>query len=233
MSSGAPAIGSHLLHYHVLSRLGAGGMGEVFLAEDTRLGRQVALKFLVSSDSADTEGRERLVREAQAASVLRSPHIAVTYDLVEHGTDLFIAMEYVEGELLSTRLARGTLAVPEALEIAMQVADALDEAHTRGIVHRDIKSANVMITARQLVKVLDFGLAKFLRQPAGMSAHTMGVTSPGVVLGTLNYMAPEQLRGGDVDHRADLFGLGAVLYETLAGRPPFMADTIPIRPTAS
>ena len=226
MSSGAPAIGSHLLHYHVLSRLGAGGMGEVFLAEDTRLGRQVALKFLVSSDNADTEGRERLVREAQAASVLRSPHIAVTYDLVEHGTDLFIAMEYVEGELLSTRLARGTLAVPEALEIAMQVADALDEAHTRGIVHRDIKSANVMITARQLVKVLDFGLAKFLRKPAGMSALTMGVTSPGVVLGTLNYMAPEQLRGGDVDHRADLFGLGAVLYEMLAGRPPFMADTM-------
>ncbi len=226
MSTGAPAVGSHLLHYHVLSRLGAGGMGEVFLAEDTRLGRQVALKFLVSSDSGDTEGRERLVREAQAASVLRSPHIAVTYDLVEHGTDLFIAMEYVEGELLSTRLARGTLAVPEALEIAMQVADALDEAHTRGIVHRDIKSANVMITARQLVKVLDFGLAKFLRKPAGMSALTIGVTSPGVVLGTLNYMAPEQLRGGDVDHRADLFGLGAVLYEMLAGRPPFMADTM-------
>ena len=226
MSTGAPAVGSHLLHYHVLSRLGAGGMGEVFLAEDTRLGRQVALKFLVSSDSADTEGRERLVREAQAASVLRSPHIAVTYDLVEHGADLFIAMEYVEGELLSTRLARGTLVVPEALEIAMQVADALDEAHTRGIVHRDIKSANVMITARQLVKVLDFGLAKFLRKPSGLSALTMGVTSPGVVLGTLNYMAPEQLRGGDVDHRADLFGLGAVLYEMLAGRPPFMADTM-------
>ncbi len=226
MSSGAPAIGSHLLHYHVLSRLGAGGMGEVFLAEDTRLGRQVALKFLVSSDSADTEARDRLVREAQAASVLRSPHIAVTYDLVEHGTDLFIAMEYVEGELLSTRLARGTLPVPEALEIAMQVADALDEAHTRGIVHRDIKSANVMITARQLVKVLDFGLAKFLRRPDGVTAQTMGVTSPGVVLGTLNYMAPEQLRGGDVDHRADLFGLGAVLYEMLAGRPPFMADTM-------
>ena len=226
MSTGAPAVGSHLLHYHVLSRLGAGGMGDVFLAEDTRLGRQVALKFLVSSDSADTEGRARLVREAQAASMLRSPHIAVTYDLVEHGTDLFIAMEYVEGELLSARLARGTLAVPEALEIAMQVADALDEAHTRGIVHRDIKSANLMITARQLVKVLDFGLAKFLRRPDGMSALTMGVTSPGVVLGTLNYMAPEQLRGGDVDHRADLFGLGAVLYEMLAGRPPFMADTM-------
>ncbi len=226
MAPGVPAVGTQLLHYRVLSRLGAGGMGEVFLAEDTRLGRQVALKFLASSGGDDPEGRERLVREAQAASLLRSPHIAVTYDLVEHGDDLFIAMEYVEGELLSIRLTRGTLAVPEALEIAMQVADALDEAHTRGIVHRDIKSANVMITPRQLVKVLDFGLAKFLRRPGGASAHTMGVTSPGMVLGTLNYMAPEQLRGGDVDHRADLFGLGAVLYEMLAGRPPFMADTM-------
>ncbi len=226
MASGVPAVGTQLLHYRVLSRLGAGGMGEVFLAEDTRLGRQVALKFLASSGGDDPEGRERLVREAQAASLLRSPHIAVTYDLVEHGDDLFIAMEYVEGELLSIRLTRGTLAVPEALEIAMQVADALDEAHTRGIVHRDIKSANVMITPRQLVKVLDFGLAKFLRRPGGASAHTMGVTSPGMILGTLNYMAPEQLRGGDVDHRADLFGLGAVLYEMLAGRPPFMADTM-------
>ena len=226
MASGAPAIGSQLLHYRVLSRLGAGGMGEVFLAEDTRLGRQVALKFLTTSDSADPEGRERLVREAQAASVLRSPHIAVTYDLVEHGDALFIAMEYVEGELLSTRIARGTLAVPEALEIAMQVADALEEAHGRGIVHRDIKSANVMLTGRQLVKVLDFGLAKFLRRPAGLSALTMGVTSPGMVLGTLNYMAPEQLRGADVDARADLFGLGAVLYEMLAGRPPFTAETM-------
>ncbi|MEP7118054.1 MAG: serine/threonine-protein kinase, partial [Acidobacteriota bacterium] len=226
MPSGAPAIGSHLLHYHVLSRLGAGGMGEVFLAEDTRLGRQVALKFLTSSDGADPEGRERLVREAQAASILQSPHIAVTYDLVENGADLFIAMEYVEGELLSARLARGTLAVSEALDIAMQVADALDEAHGRGIVHRDIKSANVMITGKQLVKVLDFGLAKFLRRPAGATAKTFGVTTPGLVLGTLNYMAPEQLRGADVDHRADLFALGAVLYEMLAGRPPFLADTM-------
>ena len=226
MASGVPAVGSQLLHYRVLSRLGAGGMGEVFLAEDTRLGRQVALKFLTSSDSADPEARERLVREAQAASLLRSPHIAVTYDLVEHGADLFIVMEYVEGELLATRLSRGPLATPEALEIAMQVADALDEAHTRGIVHRDIKPANVMLTSRQLVKVLDFGLAKFLRRTDSAAAHTMGVTSPGMVLGTLSYMAPEQLRGSDVDHRADLFGLGAVVYEMLAGRPPFMADSM-------
>ncbi len=225
MPSTAPVAGTQLLQYRVIERLGAGGMGEVFLAEDTRLGRQVALKFLTSADAQDPEARARLIREAQAASVLRSPNVAVTYDLVEHGSDLFIAMEYVEGELLSDRIARSPLAVPEALEIAMQVADALDEAHGQGIVHRDIKSANVMLTKRQLVKVLDFGLAKFLRPQANDGA-TMGMTIPGVVLGTLNYMAPEQLRGGAVDHRADLFAVGAVLYEMLAGRVPFQADTM-------
>lgn len=129
MPPSVPTAGTHLLHYRVIERLGGGGMGEVFLAEDTRLGRQVALKFLTSADAHDPEARSRLVREARAASVLRSPHVAVTYDLVEHGSDLFIAMEYVEGELLSDRVGRGILPVPEALEIAMQVADALDEAH--------------------------------------------------------------------------------------------------------
>ncbi len=226
MPPSVPTAGTHLLHYRVIERLGGGGMGEVFLAEDTRLGRQVALKFLTSADAHDPEARSRLVREARAASVLRSPHVAVTYDLVEHGSDLFIAMEYVEGELLSDRVGRGILPVPEALEIAMQVADALDEAHGHGIVHRDIKSANVMLTRRQLVKVLDFGLAKFLRPSALDEAATIGVTMPGMVLGTLHYMAPEQLRGGDIDHRADLFAVGAVLYEMLAGRPPFQADTM-------
>jgi TolB-like protein/predicted Ser/Thr protein kinase len=226
MPATAPVAGSHLLHYRVIERLGAGGMGEVFLAEDTRLGRQVALKFLTSADAQDPEARARLIREARAASVLRSPNVAVTYDLVEHGSDLFIAMEYVEGELLSERVARGPMPVPESLEIAMQVADALDEAHAQGIVHRDIKSANVMLTKRQLVKVLDFGLAKFLRPAPGTDDATIGMTIPGVVLGTLNYMAPEQLRGGEVDHRADLFAVGAVLYEMLAGRPPFQADTM-------
>jgi serine/threonine protein kinase/tetratricopeptide (TPR) repeat protein len=227
MPTTAPVAGTQLLQYRVIERLGGGGMGEVFLAEDTRLGRQVALKFLNAGDAQDVETRARLVREARAASVLRSPHVAITYDLVEHGADLFIAMEYVEGELLSERIARGPLPVPEALDIGMQVADALDEAHGQGIVHRDIKSANVIMTRRQLVKVLDFGLAKFEKAASGDT--TAGITMPGLVLGTLNYMAPEQLRGGEVDHRVDLFALGAVLYEMLAGRPPFqaaaMADT--------
>ncbi|MEZ5290691.1 MAG: protein kinase [Vicinamibacterales bacterium] len=226
MASSLPALGAQLLHYRVIERLGAGGMGEVFLAEDTRLGRQVALKFLAPAGEADPEARERLVREAQAASILRSPHVAVTYDLVEHGDALFIAMEYVQGESLSARIARGGLDVAEALEIAMQVADALDEAHQRGIVHRDIKSDNVMLTDRQLVKVLDFGLAKFLRRKEDQVAKTLAVTTPGLVLGTLHYMAPEQLRGGEVDHRADLFAVGAVLYEMLAGRPPFAAPSM-------
>ncbi|MFN7979330.1 MAG: protein kinase [Vicinamibacterales bacterium] len=221
MAPHAPDVGTQLLHYRVQGRLGSGGMGEVFLAEDTRLGRQVALKFLPGADTADPEARARLVREARAASALRSPHVAVTYDLVEHDDALFIAMEYVEGEPLSTRIARGPLDVTDALEIALQVADALDDAHARGVVHRDIKSANIMLTARQRVKVLDFGLAKFLTPSTADHAQTLGLTMPGMVLGTLHYMAPEQLRGGEVDHRADLFSLGVVLYEMLAGRPPF------------
>jgi tetratricopeptide (TPR) repeat protein len=202
-------------------------MGDVYLAQDLRLGRRVALKFLAAHVDGDSEARERLIREAQAAALLRSPHIAVTYDLIEHDGAIFIAMEYVEGELLSARIARGPLPGVEALDIALQLTDALDEAHARGIVHRDIKSANVMITSRQLVKVLDFGLAKFLQQPTADQVHTLaGMTMPGLVLGTLNYMAPEQLSGSAVDHRADLFSAGVVLYEMLAARLPFPGTTL-------
>ena len=202
-------------------------MGEVYLAEDQRLGRRVALKFLASQVNADPEARERLVREAQAAALLRSPHIAVTYDLGEYDGGLFIAMEYVEGELLSSRIARGPLPVADGLDVALQLADALDEAHGRGIVHRDIKSSNLMLTSRHLVKVLDFGLAKFLRAPRPDETRTLaGVTTPGLVMGTLSYMAPEQLSGSNVDQRADLFSSGVVLYEMLAGRLPFHGATM-------
>ncbi len=227
MATSTDLVGSDVLHYHILERLGGGGMGEVYLAQDQRLGRRVALKFLASHVDADAEARDRLVREAQAAALLRSPHIAVTYDLAEHEGALFIAMEYVEGELLSKRIARGPLPVVEALDISLQLADALDEAHARGIVHRDIKSANLMLTARQLVKVLDFGLAKFLNAPRPDDVRTLaGTTMPGLVLGTLNYMAPEQLSGGAVDHRADLFASGVVLYEMLTARLPFPGATL-------
>lgn len=222
---GAGLEGASILQYHVLDRLGSGGMGTVYLAEDTKLGRRVALKFLSPSLDASPDARARLVREARVAAQLRSPHIAVAYDLIEHSTGLFIAMEYVEGELLSSRIARGSLDVVESLDIAMQVADALDEAHGMGIVHRDIKSSNLMLTPRHLVKVLDFGLAK----PAESVDHFVtqaSLTMAGTVLGTLNYMPPEQLRGGDVDHRSDLFALGVVLYEMVTAHLPFAGTSM-------
>lgn len=227
MTTGTGLVGSTILQYHILERLGGGGMGEVYLAEDQRLGRRVALKFLAQHVNADPEARERLVREAQAAALLRSPHIAVTYDLAEHDGALFIAMEYVEGELLAARVASGPLPLAEALDVELQLADALDEAHQRGVVHRDIKSANVMITDRHLVKVLDFGLAKFVNAPRGSDVRTLAnATAPGLVLGTLSYMAPEQLTGGAVDSRADLFSAGVVLYEMLTGRLPFVGGSL-------
>jgi serine/threonine protein kinase/Tfp pilus assembly protein PilF len=222
--------GQSILHYNIRERLGAGGSGEVYVADDTRLGRQVALKFLNVDRRRDADSRARLLREARAASLLRSPHIAVTYEFVEHGDLLFIAMEYVEGEVLSDRITRGPLPVGEAVDIAAQVADALDEAHGRGIVHRDIKSGNLIQTRRGLVKVLDFGLAKMeapqSTEKALRSTSELLVTSPGMVLGTIAYMAPEQLRAEAVDHRADLFALGVVLYELLTSRLPFRGATL-------
>lgn len=228
MTARAGIVGSNILHYHVLERLGGGGMGEVYLAEDTRLGRQVALKFLSPADTADPEARSRLVREAQTAALLRSPHIAVTYDLLESDDGLFIAMEYVQGELLSARIQRGPLGLVDALDVGLQVADALDEAHGHGIVHRDIKSSNLILTPRHLVKVLDFGLAKFGRSARPEEVQTMAnITMPGSMLGTLNYMSPEQLAGGLVDHRSDLFSLGVVIYEMLTARLPFQGSNLP------
>src|SRR5262245_16427142 len=229
MSQTATLTGKLVLHYRVGQRLGGGGMGEVYLAEDTRLGRQVALKFLAPSYQRDEESRARLIREARAASLLRSPNIAVTYDLLEYGDSLFIAMEYVEGELLSDRIARGPIPVRESIDVASQVADALDEAHSQNIIHRDIKSGNLILTRRGLVKVLDFGLAKFQGAPEvaeRLDVTALQVTSPGLVIGTVAYMAPEQLLGGSIDHRVDLFSLGVVIYEMIAGRLPFTGETI-------
>ena len=222
--------GQSILNYNIRERLGAGGSGEVYVADDTRLGRQVALKFLNVDRRRDADSRARLLREARAASLLRSPHIAVTYEFVEHGDLLFIAMEYVEGEVLSDRVARGPVPIGEAVDIAAQVADALDEAHGLNIVHRDIKSANLIQTRRGLVKVLDFGLAKMegshSTEQALRSTSELLVTSPGMVLGTIAYMAPEQLRADAVDHRVDLFALGVVLYELLTARLPFRGATL-------
>ena len=220
------AAGTKLSHYEITAQLGAGGMGEVYLAEDVRLRRPVALKFLPPSLKADPDSRARLLNEARAASLLRSPNIAVTYDIAEHQGADFIVMEYVEGELLSERVAKGALPIREAVEVGLQVADALDEAHGRGIIHRDIKSANLIRTERGLTKVLDFGLAKFL----GSTKPDELVTQPqmtlaGMVVGTISYMAPEQALGRPIDHRADLFSLGVVLYELATGRPPFAGSS--------
>ena len=224
----APLTGRQILHYRIGQPLGKGGMGAVYRAEDTRLGRSVALKFILPARAADEEQRARILREARAASVLRSSGIASLYDIGESDGAIFLVMELVEGESLSARLAREPLPVDEAVDIAMQVADALDEAHGHGVVHRDIKSANLMVDGRGRVKVLDFGLAKFIQPSSDVSVpHTMLETVAGTILGTFAYMAPEQALGRPVDPRADLFSLGVVLYEMLTGRLPFAGASAP------
>jgi serine/threonine protein kinase/tetratricopeptide (TPR) repeat protein len=218
-------------------------MGEVYLAEDSRLGRQIALKLLPASYQYDPDRRDRFMREARAASALRSPHAAAIYDIGEHDGRSFIAMEYIEGETLSQRLQRSPLPVPEAAENAAQIADALQDAHSLGIIHRDIKSSNVIVTARGIVKVLDFGLAKIIDasdsggpgttrldrpQRARRFDRTINLgraTTAGLVVGTVPYMSPEQSLGNDLDHRTDIFSLGVVMYEMLTGRLPFSGNS--------
>jgi serine/threonine protein kinase len=219
-------VGNTIQHYRIRDRLGAGGMGDVYLAEDTRLGREVALKFLAAEAQSDPERRSRFLTEARAASALRSSNIAAIYDIGQHEGADFLVMEYVEGEVLTARTRRGPLPLRDAVDIALQVVDALVEAHARNIVHRDIKSANIIVNARGQVKVLDFGLAKFMRPPRGRASVDAALTIAeetiaGTVLGTVSYMAPEQALGRPVDQRSDLFSVGVVLYEMLAGRLPF------------
>lgn len=185
-------IGSVIQHYRVLQRIGAGGMGEVYLAEDLRLGRRVAMKFLSPRLRGQREYRARFLNEARAASLLRSRDAAVIYDVGDHDGSDFIVMEYVEGELLSQCIATGPLPLHEVLDIGLQVASALEQAHGLGITHRDIKSANLIRTSCGLVKVLDFGVAKFLRsQHDGNTVTHAAVSLPGVLVGTVSYMAPE------------------------------------------
>jgi two-component system, LytTR family, response regulator len=228
------APGSNIAHYRIDSRLGEGGMGAVYLADDTRLGRRVALKVLPASLAADPERMHRFVQEARLASALTHPNVAYIYEIgddqvgerhiAEQPGLRFIAMEYVDGEPLSVRVGRGPLPISELLSIGAQVADALDDAHSKGIVHRDIKPSNLMITPRGYVKVLDFGLAK-LEAPKGHD-ETQLMTDAGVVMGTVAYMSPEQALGRDLDHRTDLFSLGVVLYEMAAARLPFSGATV-------
>ncbi len=212
--------------YRILSRLGAGGMGEVYLAEDSRLDRRVALKILRPESARDPERMRRFVQEAKAASALNHPNIAHIYEIGEAGSTQFIAMEYVEGQALSARSGR-KLETSELLDVAIQAADALDEAHTKGVTHRDIKPGNLMVTPRGQLKILDFGLAKISRpaEPITPDAETQAMTEPGLVMGTIRYMSPEQALGHPVDPRTDLFSLGVVLYELACGRAPFGGAT--------
>jgi serine/threonine protein kinase len=217
-------LGTTVGHYNITARIGAGGMGEVFLAEDTRLERQAAIKFLPAEMAADPERRLRFIKEARAASAINHPHVCVVYDVGESADGRpFIAMEFVEGQSLDVVIEHGQLEIARLIEIAAQVADALDAAHSRGIVHRDIKPANISLNGRGQVKVLDFGLAK--RMTHGTTGHDrtqdFKQTQSGHVVGTLSYMSPEQTLGKDLDHRSDLFSFGVVLYELATGQNPF------------
>jgi serine/threonine protein kinase len=218
-------IGTTVSHYRITARLGAGGMGEVFLAEDTRLDRKAAIKFLPADLAGDPARRQRFLTEAKAASALNHPHVCVVYDVGETEDGLpFIAMEFVEGQSLSDLVKQGPLEISQVVAIAVQVADALDAAHSRRIVHRDIKPENISLNERGEVKVLDFGLAKRMLQESADSLGTTAAqeqTQEGQVLGTPRYMSPEQAVGKAVDHRSDFFSLGSVIYFLLTGRPPF------------
>jgi serine/threonine-protein kinase len=214
----------HIGRFDIVRSLGSGGMGDIFEARDTDLQRCVAIKVLASKHIEDETMKQRFLREARMASQLNHPNIATIYEIGEAAGNPYIVMEYVEGETLSDRLCNGALDLKEILEIGQQAAEALAEAHERGVVHRDIKSANIMITSRGKVKVLDFGLAKPL--PAVKSASKTRLTESGVLLGTVSYMSPEQATGrGEVNHLSDIFSLGVVLYEVTAGRLPFEGDT--------
>src|SRR5688500_9172072 len=224
--------GTRLGPYTIESALGSGGMGEVYRAQDTRLHRVVAVKTLSERLESNAQAIQRFEREARAAASLNHPNICTIYDV---GTDPpFIAMELLEGETLQRRLWRGPLDIPEAIDIALALVDALDAAHSQGVLHRDIKPANIFVTPRG-PKLLDFGLAKAVRSAAAVAATEKDTRSPeslntdeGAALGTVAYMSPEQLRGRPLDARSDLFSLGLVMYEMVTGQPAFTGESGPV-----
>ncbi len=222
----------NILQYQIGEKIGVGGMGEVYKARDTRLNRFVAMKVLSAGMSADADRRRRFIQEAQAVSALNHPNIITIYDVVNDGDTQFMVVEYVDGKTLQELIPQGGLPAPQAVGYAVQIAEALCAAHAAGIVHRDLKPSNVMVTHSGLVKVLDFGLAKMVEWPAvGPDASTVTqlsspLTVEGTILGTVNYMSPEQAEGKKLDPRSDIFSFGTVLYEMITGQAAFLGDTM-------